>query len=83
MKVSIKEFNVDMEVKSSGIEFEVRTPDNSQQLGDCYLTMSGLVWSEGKTTKEKGIKISWSEFIEIMASEESLDAALKAARKAT
>jgi hypothetical protein len=43
MKVFIKEFSVDMEVKSSGIEFEVRTPDNAQQLGDCYLTMSGLV----------------------------------------
>lgn len=83
MKVSIKNFNVNMEVKSNGIEFEVRSADGASQLGDCYLTMTGLVWCTGKTTKTYGNKISWNEFMLIMASEESKKAALKAAKETT
>ena len=65
MKVSIKEFNVEMEVKSSGIEFEVRNTQGNH-LGDCYLTMTGLIWCRGKTTKQNGKQISWEQFIEMM-----------------
>jgi len=68
MQVRIKQFDVNMEVKSSGIEFEVRTPDGSQQLGDCYVTMTGLVWCKGKTSKKNGVRISWKDFIEYMES---------------
>jgi hypothetical protein len=82
MKVNIKEFNVDMQVKSSGIEFEVRTPDDSEQLGDCYVTMTGLIWCKGKKNKDNGIKISWNDFITIMASDESIAAAVQAAGRA-
>ena len=81
MQVSIKSFDVNMEVKSNGIEFEVRTADGSSQLGDCFLTMTGLVWCNGKTTKAKGIKINWNDFIAIMASDDSMKAAVKAAKK--
>jgi hypothetical protein len=83
MKVSIKSFDVNMEVKSNGIEFEVRSTDGLNQLGDCYLTMTGLVWCNGKTTKANGVKISWSDFMIIMRNEEVLKAALKAAKAAT
>lgn len=65
MKVKIKDFKVNMDVKSNGIEFEVRNPDGTFR-GDCFVTMTGLVWCEGKTTKAKGIKISWNEFIDMM-----------------
>ena len=81
MKVWIKQFDVNMEVKSSGIEFEVRAPDDSTQLGDCYLTMSGLVWCKGRTTKKNGVKISWNDFIEILKSDEARKAAVAAAKK--
>lgn len=80
MKVNIKEFNVNMEVKSSGIEFEVRTADDKNQLGDCYLTMSGLVWCKGKKAKDNGVKISWGDFMKIAQTPESLKAAVKAAK---
>lgn len=80
MKVFIKELSVDMEVKSNGIEFEVRTTDNKTQLGDCYLTMTGLTWCEGRTGRDNGLKVGWSDFIDIMQSEESLKAAVKAAK---
>ena len=80
MKIKIKQFDVNMDVKANGIEFEVRQPNDSVQLGDCYLTMSGLTWCEGKKTKQNGIKISWADFMQIMKSEESKKAALKATK---
>jgi hypothetical protein len=82
MKVFVKEFKVDMEVKSAGIEFEVRTPDDSSQLGDCYVTMTGLVWCDGKTSKANGVKVSWSELQTLLSSEKSLKAAIYAAKHA-
>ena len=69
MKVYIKSFDVDMEVKSNGIEFEVRSPDDAKQLGDCYLTKTGIIWCAGKVKKQNGIKISWSDFINYMESD--------------
>ncbi len=43
MKVKIKTFAVDMEVKSKGVEFQVH--DNKGEfLGDCYVTMTGVEW---------------------------------------
>jgi hypothetical protein len=83
MQVKIKEFKIEMDVKSSGIEFEVRKPDGSTQIGDCVLTMTGLIWCKGKTDKKNGIKISWEEFISVMTSKASLEAAIKAARQST
>ncbi len=53
MKVTIKKFNVEMEVKTNGIEFGVRD-NNGNFLGDCYLTKTGLIWCEGRTTKSNG-----------------------------
>ena len=65
MKVSIKSFNVAMEVRNKGIEFEVRDP-KGKLLGDCYLTKTALIWCRGKTSLEKGVRISWKDFIKRM-----------------
>ena len=67
MKVQIKKFNVDMEVKNAGIEFQVNGNDGNQR-GDCYVTKSGLTWCHGKTQKKNGVQVSWDEFIEWMES---------------
>ena len=54
-----------MDVKTKGVEFRVK--DNEGKfLGDMYVTSTGLVWCSGRTTKEKGIKVSWADFIEWM-----------------
>jgi len=82
MKVLIKKFQIDMEVKSSGIEFEIRTPDNSEQIGDCYVTMTGLIWCKGKKGKANGIKISWEELTEILKSKSAKKVAIKAVQEA-
>ncbi|MEE9590719.1 MAG: hypothetical protein V3V97_22170 [Hyphomicrobiaceae bacterium] len=68
MKVTIKSFDVGMEVKNKGIEFEVRSADDSKQLGDLVLTKSGLTWCEGRTKPENGIKLGWGAFIKMMNS---------------
>ncbi len=80
MKVWIKSFDVEMQVKSNGIELEVRSTDDEQQLGDCYATMTGLIWCEGKTDKKNGVKVSWPDFIAICKTKKTLKAALKAAK---
>lgn len=80
MQVKIKSFNVDMEVKTSGIEFEVRQSDGQAQIGDCYITKTGLIWCNGRTTKDNGIRLSWDEFMVIMSSDASKAAAIAAAR---
>lgn len=68
MKVTIKSFDVAMEVKNKGIEFEVRSPDGDH-LGDVVLTKSGLVWCKGRTDPKNGVKVNWSEFIGWMEAE--------------
>ncbi len=80
MKVKVKKFDVAMDVKNNGIEFEVRTPDGSSQVGDCCLTKTGLTWCIGRTTKANGIDISWRDLAVILGSPDSKAAALKAAK---
>lgn len=82
MQVWIKSLQVDMQVKQNGIELEVRSPNGEEQLGDCYATMTGLVWCHGRTQKKNGVKVKWDDFIAICASQESLKAAVKAAKGA-
>jgi hypothetical protein len=64
MKVLIKKFDVEMEVKNKGIEFEVRSPDGQNHLGDLVLRKSGLVWCKGRTDPENGINVPWNKFID-------------------
>lgn len=65
MKVKIKSFDVDMEVKNTGLEFQVHANDGSFK-GDCYVTKTGLIWCAGKTTRENGVKVKWEDFIKWM-----------------
>ena len=77
MKVTIKDFSIDMEVKTRGIEFEVRTPDGEDHLGDLVVNKTGLTWCQGKTQPENGIKMSWQAFIDCMVADAKLADALK------
>lgn len=83
MKVNIKSFDVAMEVKSKGIELEVRSVDGRTQLGDCYITKTGMVWCKGRTFKANGVKVSWTDFVEVCGSDGKLQAAVAAAKAAT
>ena len=62
MKIRIKSFDVDMELKNKGIEFEVRSPKDEFR-GDCVITKTKIIWCEGKTDRKNGKAISWDAFI--------------------
>jgi hypothetical protein len=66
MKVSIKKFDVAMDVKTNGIEFEVYEPNGVAFKGDCIITKTGLIWCEGKETRANGVKVNWNDFIKWM-----------------
>ena len=68
MKVSIKDLSVSMEVKNKGIELDVYD-SQERHLGDLIVTKSGLVWCKGRTRKENGTPVTWTEFIDWMESE--------------
>lgn len=67
MKVAIKKFSVEMDVRNSGIEFEVRDTKDVFK-GDLVVTKSGLTWCEGKQQVKNGTKVSWDDFIDWMNS---------------
>ena len=83
MKVNIKSFNVNMDLKNKGIEFEVRSPDGNNHRGDCYLTRTGLTWCLRRKAKENGINLTWDDFMVLLSSKDALKSALKAARQPT
>jgi hypothetical protein len=66
-RVSIKSFNVEMEVKNKGIEFEIQDEADGH-VGDVVLKKAGLIWCRGKTQPQNGKCISWDEFMEFMDS---------------
>jgi len=63
--VSIKSFDVAMNVKTKGIELEVHNPNGSHR-GDLVITKAKLIWCEGRITRPNGQAISWDKFIEYM-----------------
>lgn len=69
MQVKIKDFDVaPMEVKNNGIEFEVRTPDRTRQLGDLIVTRARLEWCDGRIRRGNGATKTCEEFIDRMNS---------------
>ena len=65
MKVYIKQFDVDMQIKNKGVEFAVYdTSDN--HIGDLYLTKTNLIWCEGKVSRQNGKHVSWKKFAELV-----------------
>jgi len=67
MDVSIKSFDVAMDVKNKGVEFQVYTNDGIFR-GDMIVTKSGVIWCEGKKRRENGAKVNWEDFIAWMNS---------------
>lgn len=64
MKVGIESFDVAMDVKTRGIEFEVyENGDNGDFLGDFIVTETGLISCQGRTHRKNGEKVGWADFI--------------------
>ncbi len=54
MDVSIKKFQVAMDLKNKGIELEIQRPNGAGHLGDLVVTKTRLIWCPGKTLPENG-----------------------------
>lgn len=65
MKVHVKSFDVDMEIKNKGVELEVRDTDDTF-LGDLIVTKTQIIWCKGKTSREHGKKLTWQKFAKVM-----------------
>jgi hypothetical protein len=68
MKIKIKKFDVEMEIKNKGIEMDVYTPAGVR-LGDVIVTKTKIIWCEGKTGRKNGREATWEQFIEWMNSD--------------
>lgn len=64
MKVTIKGWDVSMDIKNNGVEFEVGGKDG--QVGDFYVTKTGVTWCEGKTQRENGKHVKWEKLRKLM-----------------
>ncbi len=67
MKVKVKDFAVEMELKNNTIEFEVRDTQD-KFLGDLVINKSSLIWCEGRTSRESSKKIARAKFNDFMNS---------------
>jgi hypothetical protein len=61
LKVKITDFGLDLDVKTKGMEFEVKSADGKKRFGDLRVTKTGLTWSKGKA--QTGNKVTWESFI--------------------
>ncbi len=69
MKVIITELNVEQELKNSGMQIDVYSPNGEERLGDLTITKTKLIWCAGKIHKKNGVEVTWKEFIDWMESE--------------
>ncbi len=68
--MTIKDFDVDMEVKNNGIELAV-ADTKGKHLGDIILTKTQVVWCAGRIRRENGKAFTWAEFIELLQDAEA------------
>ena len=65
MQISIKEFNVAMDIKTAGVELDVKDTEG-RHLGDLVVTKTRVIWCPGRTTPDNGKALNWDRFIKMM-----------------
>ena len=68
MKVFIKEFSVEQEIKTKGIELGILSPDGKRHIGDLIVTKTGVEWCKGKVHRGNGLQKSWNGLIALLES---------------
>ncbi|MDQ7981941.1 hypothetical protein QYH69_32475 [Paraburkholderia sp. SARCC-3016] len=81
MKVKVKELAAEIELKNTGVELEIRDNDD-KFLGDLIITKTSVIWCEGKTKRENGVKKNLKDFIADMNNGAAVPAKKAAAKKA-
>jgi hypothetical protein len=65
MKVSIKDFDVAMDVKNKGIELDI-CDTTGVHLGDLVVTKTRLIWCKGRQNRKNGKEVTWEAFMTYM-----------------
>jgi hypothetical protein len=63
MQIKTQPFKEAIEIKSSGIAFDVYN-NGAKRIGDLAVTKNGLVWSNG--AQRKAVTVKWDDFISWM-----------------
>lgn len=66
MQVLVKNWKVSDEIKTKGMELEIRSANGEEQLGDLIITCTQVIWCKGRKTRAKGISLDWNKFIELI-----------------
>lgn len=82
MQVKVKDLSAEIELKNKGMELEIRDNDGIF-LGDLVITRASIIWCEGKTGRDRGIKVSMTKFLDMMRGEAPAKKAVKKAAKKT
>ena len=67
MQVSIKDMQIEMDVKNNGVELEVRDNDGTFR-GGCLCDQDGPNLVRRQDAKQKSKQVAWDEFINWMNS---------------
>ncbi len=62
MKVEVKNLDATIELKTKGMELEIRDPDGTFR-GDLIITKTSVIWCRGRTQRENGVKIHLNDLI--------------------
>lgn len=63
MKVVIKDFSVEMEIKNKGVDLQING-NNGEFKGQLSITRTGLIGCKGKTKRKTGVPVNWDQSIE-------------------
>ncbi len=63
MKVTIKDFSVDMQLGNKSIELEIHD-NGDHHLGDLVIGKARLEWCSGHTQVGNGVRRTWTELID-------------------
>jgi len=66
MKVSVKDFQVSMEIGNNGIELDVYNSQNTH-LGDLRIGRATIEWCAGRIHRGNGVKKSWEQLIDFFS----------------
>ena len=62
MKISVKDFSVNMDLGNTGITLDVYDNDGTH-LGDLRIGRATIEWCKGKKHSGNGVKVSWSQLL--------------------
>lgn len=62
MKVSVKDFQVNMDLGNNGFELDIYD-GNENHLGDLRIGKGTIEWCKGRTRAGNGVKVKWEELI--------------------